>query len=211
VPFAPSRHAPSADERERDFAIAFAKVIGKMSGNAGMNGHSIYLAQAENRLALSLKRWPGDAAAWDVMARLSARNGAPDRFLDAARKVRRLEPESENASILLADALISNGRYAEALEIEDRLVQLNPRLIEHRLQRARTLILMEEWPRAEASCREALAIHPQLPEAHLLLALCRNRQGDRTGGEDGLETAIRLVTKPSVKADYRKWYQRQSR
>jgi Cytochrome c554 and c-prime len=211
VPFAPSRHAPPVEERERDLAIAFAKVIGKMSGGAGASGQSIYLAQAESRLAQSLKRWPGDAAAWDVMARLSARIGAPDRFLDAARKAHRLEPDSENISILLADALVSNRQFDEALAIGDRLVRLNPRLIEHRMQRARTLILMNDWPNAEAACREALAIHPLLPDAHLLLAHCRNRQGDRAGGDAALETAIRLATKPAVKADFRKWYQSQSR
>ncbi|MBX3400021.1 MAG: hypothetical protein KF873_14870 [Gemmataceae bacterium] len=206
VPFARSPHAPMVEELERDLAIAFAKTIGKMPGS-----RSIYLADAEDRLTRTLKRWPGDAAAWDMMARLSSRLDAPTRFLDAARKAHRLANESESASMLLADALVANRDYYKALAITDRLVATNPRLIEHRLQRARTLILMEEWTRAETACRDLLAIHPLLPEAHLLLAHCRQRQGDRDGGEAGLETAVRLATKPSVRDDFRKWYRGQSR
>ncbi len=206
VPFARTRHAPPAEELGRDLAIAFAKTLAKMPG-----GRTVYHAEAEDRLTRSLKRWPGDAPAWDVLSRMASRVDAPDRALDAARKGFQLDGESENSTMVLADALVANRKFSEALAQADRLVAMNPRLVEHRLLKARTLILMADWSKAEAACRETLAIHPLLPEAHLLLAHCRERQGDRSGGDASLETAIRLAPKPSVKEDYRRWYRGQSR
>jgi hypothetical protein len=210
VPFAPTRFAPPLEERDRDLAIAYANVIGKMTAASG-GGQSGYLVLAENRLSKTLARWPGDAPAWEALAKLMARANAPDRFLDAARNAVRLEPDSELRKTILAEALMTVGLEAEAESIIDGLIAANPSLVDHRLSRVKLLLNRREWSKAETACKEVLAIHPQLPEAHLYRAFCRDRLGDAAGGRAGLETAVSLAPKATLKAEFRRWYQQGTR
>lgn len=210
VPFAPTRHASPAPERERDLALAFTQAIGKMMQQSG-GGQSPYSVQAETRLTETLKIWPGDAPAWETLGKLLGHSDSPELALRAARNAVRLEPDSELRRISLAEALIATRSHAEALTEIDKLVKMNPRLLEHRILRASVHLNGGDWAKAEAACREALAIHPQHPMAHLYLALCRNRLGDVAGGIAGLETAVALAPKPVQKADYRKWYEKRTR
>lgn len=207
VPFAPTRFAPPPEERERDLAIAFTQTIGKMmrSTRAGQSGYSV---QAESRLTRTLERWPGDALAWETLGKLYGHAGSQDLFLDAARKAAKLEPDSDFRLTTLAQALIDARKPAEALTAIEKLEKLNPRLVEHRMLRATVLMNLGEWAKAEAACREALAIHPQLPVAHLYLAQCRFRQGDAAGGDAEAATAVALAAKPEQKAEFRQWYEK---
>ena len=209
VPFSPSRFAPPAEERERDLALGYARAIGKMQRPVG--GRSIATVTAEGRLLKTLERWPGDAPAWDALGQLRGRGDSPDLALDAARRAAALEPGSELRLAALATALAVARKNEEALAAIDRLVKLNPRLVDYRILRAAVHLNGGEWAEAEAACREGLAIHPQHPSVHLDLALCRFRQGDAAGGKAELETAIALTTNPVRKAELRKWYERRTR
>jgi hypothetical protein len=203
VVFAASRHVPPA-EQDRDLGVGFADALRQMPRAAAVRSPFVGRTRADLEQTLTL--WPGDRAARLAAADVHALAGDPDLSVRAARAAVRLDPKGEDGLAKLADALLAAGRYADAGEVADRLVGLNPRLVDYRTLKVMTLLPPGEWAKAEAACRDSLAVHPHLPATHLYLALCRHKQGDAAGGRAGLDTAVGLTPKPDQKAEYRRWY-----
>ena len=210
VPYRPGPHAPPPDERGRDFGIALGRLAEKVPASR-TDLRQEFAAAAESRLSESLRRWPGDAEAWDVLAGIRTVRRDPPGVTEAARNALTLTPDSEPALNRLVAAAAADGKTEEALRAADRLVALNPGTVEYRLTRASVRTRTGDWKSAEDDCRAALAIHPLHPQAHLYLGVCLHKEGNAAAGEREKNTAVGLATSPRTRASFEETYRQHTR
>jgi predicted CXXCH cytochrome family protein len=207
LPYRPGPHDPPAAERERDYGIVLAALVGRLGPGPGQG---LVAQAAHTRLHQSLTTWPGDADAWGALATLLLAGGDAAGALEAARTAAALAPGSESRLGGVVSAALAAGDLDLAARTADELIGLNPKSSDHRVSRAIVALRRERWTEAEADCRAALGIHPLDPVARLHLAACRNRLGDATGARREADAAVGLVP-PTQKAAYEDWYRRLSR
>lgn len=212
VPFRPPGRpfTPSEAEGDRDLGIALGHMLGKVPASAS-GPRNLLGTYANGRLTNSLQRWPGDVAAWTALASARSGRGDVDGWLEAATTAVHLAPNQETALAELASAALAASRYDVAMRCADKLIQLSPTAIDPLLTRATIYTRQQEWARAEADCRAALAIHPLHPSVRLLLGICRHRQGDPVGGRREAEIAGRLTSTPAQRAEFQARYERETR
>jgi hypothetical protein len=205
VPYPPGPHAPPAAERDRDWAVALGNEFARSRPPAAV------WPPAETKLDAALRRSPDDAAALLARSRVYAARGDTARAVEAARAAVGLEPDSEAVLAQLAVAAVAADDFALAIRATDRLVPMNPSSTDHLLTRATAYLYLKDWDRAEADCRAALAIHPLLTNARLMVAACRHRRGDPAGGQRELDAALRLTANPRAKATLTDLYRQLTR
>ena len=131
--------------------------------------------------------------------------------MKAAENAARLAPDSELVLAELAEAALEAGQLDRAEEVAARLVGTNPTAVEPLLTRGAVFVARKQWDRAEDDYRAALRIHPQYPQARLMLGVCLYHRGNPEAGRKEAETAIGLATNPRQKAALQEWYERQTR
>lgn len=92
----------------------------------------------------------------------------------------RLEADAEDRGALLRVALMTawQERFAEAIDLLDRLLELQPGHLDARLARARVRAWSGDIPAAQDEVRQLLAVQPDNPEALEALALFQAWSGD---------------------------------
>lgn len=193
-------HAPGADERDRDLAIALGNEAARSGAPPGL------WPLVETRLDRSLRRWPADGPAWLCRSRVYGARGDGTKAVDTARTAANLHPDSELALGQLAGAAVAADDDRAAVEAADRLVALNPSAADHRMTRATAHFALRDWAAAEADCRAALAIQPTRANARFMLAVCRHQRGDPAGGRAELGLALQLTPSAEMRATLTKWY-----
>jgi hypothetical protein len=205
VPYPAGPHAPPAEERERDWGIAAAEVV-----NSKPESRPVREFAAE-RLSAAVKRWPDDAEAWTALAAVRGAAGDRRQAVEAARAAVDADPRSEAALGRLALEARLAGEVDTALPAADRLVEMNPTALAHRLTRCDVYLRRHDWARAEADARAALAIEPLCWQARLHLAVCRYHQADPAAARDEATTAAGLIRDERLRAAYMQWYREQIR
>ncbi len=101
--------------------------------------------------------------------------------LDASDRPSPSERESELEPLLVANAMIDAGRYADAIAPLEALAKSNAK---HRLARdllGLALMQLGRFPEAEVRLRERLALGSDRADTRINLAICRERSGDPDG------------------------------
>jgi tetratricopeptide (TPR) repeat protein len=187
VPYPPGPHAPSVEERDRDWAIALANLVshgGTPTGQLGL---------ADDKLENALRRWPGDSPTWLARSKLLSRLIDKTHAMEAAEAAVRAAPNSELALIQLASMAGMAEKYTLAATTADKLIAINPSAHDHRVTRAGAEMLLRQWEKAEADYRAAIKINPLDPNARMLLAVCLFRRGDPAGARREFELALVLM------------------
>jgi tetratricopeptide (TPR) repeat protein len=200
VAYRPGPHAPEPAELARDATLALGDEFARVGGppDAGR--------RIEAQLELSLRRWPGDAPAWITRSRVHAALGDAGRAVEAARAAAALNPESELAFSQLAAAAVAAQEFEAAGEAAGKLIALNPSSVDHRLTRASAYFSANDWARAEADCRAALATQPVRPTARFMLAVCLHKRGDGEGARREFDLALKLTPGAEMRKRLTQWY-----
>src|SRR5262249_8351200 len=148
---------------------------------------------AAEKLTAALSRWPGDAEAWTTLAAVKGAGVDGPGAVAAARAAVALAPASEAALARLALEAKLTGELEEARRAEDKVVEMSPTAVHHRLDRAEIHLRRRDWAKAEADARAALAIQPLFWKARLYLAVCRHHLGETAQARKEAAAAFGLI------------------
>ncbi len=195
-------------ELDRDWAIAIARLVSRMGDNIPPPQRLRYAEWAAARLDNALSLHCGDYEAWIAKSQADAVRGKWESAWQAAEYAAQLRPDSEIAWQRVAETALTLPRPLRADEATSRLVQLNPRSVEHILLRIACLVQQRNWGDAEHWCRQGLMIHPLHPQLRLYLAVASYHLGDAATARQQLDWALQLATQPQQRTTLRQWYRR---
>ncbi|MFO0799082.1 MAG: hypothetical protein U0804_16565 [Gemmataceae bacterium] len=202
LPFRSGPHAAAGVEADRAAGIALAE----LAGAAPATGRAALAASAADRLAETVRKWPGDTHARVARSiALGVAGRDPERLAEARAAVRGA-PESESALAELTAAATAVGRTDVAEEAASTWARLTPSSVEPLLARGTARGLRGDWLGAEADARAALALNPIHPRPRLLLAAARQRQGDAAAARREADAALSLYTRPDARQAASDWY-----
>jgi tetratricopeptide (TPR) repeat protein len=95
----------------------------------------------------------------------------PKAALVAFERAARLRPQLAEAIEPYARLLLDNGFAAEAVPVLDTLVRLEPKSARAQLLTGNALRATKQYPQAEAAYAKALALDPNLHDAHFNLGV----------------------------------------
>jgi len=167
---------PEAREAHYERGIVFRE-LGKEAASEASFARFEELMKAEQ---LAEDRTRDLGIALNEARQLAQRNDLPEAFA-ALEPLRKAHPEFAPISALTAKVLFSMGRREEALISIRRARELEPARSEYHYLEAAFLASLEDWPAAQASAEQALAIDPGLEEAQRLVDDVKRR---RHGGGD---------------------------
>ena len=104
--------------------------------------------------------------------------GDEERVARCASDLARLQPEDAEAQATYAILLFQYGRYAEAAQVYERLVLLDPGVAGDFYNLGLCHFSLERWDSAEASWRQALEFDPRHASANKGLAVLYWSKGD---------------------------------
>ena len=173
-----ARLAVARAEAEADFNLAGALLEG---------GHA---PAAKATLAALTDRHPGEGRYWRALSSACFAAGVPAEATPCLAALERLEPDQPATAVLrglLAWARDDLSTCAEAFETAERMA---PHDLQTLTQLGRLYLRQRHWAKAERSFQRALALDPDLAEAHYGLSVALPRQ-DRV--EAGIDHALRAV------------------
>jgi tetratricopeptide (TPR) repeat protein len=109
-----------------------------------------------------------------------------------ARREIQLDPYSARAYVLLASALIGQGKAPPAVAAAERAVALGPDLAEAHVALASALLADGRPEHAESAARRAVALDTASADAHMVLGNALSERGATTEAERELDLAIAL-------------------
>ncbi len=185
---APARGAPDASDRRSDSPPEGAPSRAEGAAEAAPGATSLKtglqlfrqgdLKGAEPHLVGALKISPRDRR---VLEALGSIYGRTDRWKQAEESFRAalaVEPASIGARLGLATVYIDTGRYDEARSMLLEVRQRDPGNPVARLKGALLDVRLGRGADAEAGAREAIARRPKDAEAHYVLGLALELEGD---------------------------------
>ncbi|MFQ5791069.1 MAG: sulfatase-like hydrolase/transferase, partial [Acidobacteriota bacterium] len=143
----------------------------------------------------ALARDPGYKPALFSLAVTYKETGRPDDAAAGFRRVLELEPRDSRAYFMLAKIHIEGQEFAAALALLKSVVDVgSERALLHNLM-AECYIGLKEPGEAEAEVKQALAMRPDLPDAHYHLALILEERGDIAGAIEAYRKELELFPK----------------
>jgi tetratricopeptide (TPR) repeat protein len=125
-----------------------------------------------------------------------------DGYLEKMERFRRLQPEDATANYYYAAGLLNRWNDApdsetgaKAQTLLEKAVRLDPNLGAAYLQLGIFFGGQKDFPKAIAAYQRAIAVSPQLEEAHYRLAQAYRLTGDEEKAQDEFELHARLVRK----------------
>lgn len=113
---------------------------------------------------------PEEASTQILLAGQYLQNGAPDKAMQMANKLLVAQPANRDVLDLVARIKVAKGDYAGALEQYARLVAIQPKSGLAKLRLGQMYMATGNVSAAESALRSALALQPDLLEAHLAQA-----------------------------------------
>lgn len=197
----------AGDDRAADTArqlLALAEEPGQ-----GLRDVAHTMAQEEAHLDAALQVMETLAAehadapqAWIGVALIARRAEDFARAERAARRALALDPTSEDAGLLLAGALLSQGRGDEADATVTAMLQASDDAAHLALRWARMLLEAGEREQAHAVLERAVAAEPQASEPRYVLSLLLLEQGQVAAAREHLERVLASGERRSEAA----WY-----
>lgn len=108
--------------------------------------------------------------------------GKAKKYAEAALELRnaiKLNPYDDEALLMLARILPQSGQGKEAVESYRKLISLDPKQYNPRLELSFLAFAMKNIPLAQEEATEAARLQPDKPEPRLLLALIQSASGKR--------------------------------
>lgn len=157
------------------------------------------LAPDESMSALRAvtERFPDHGPAFNILAYSLYQGGDKAGALDAVRKYVQLESDHWNAHDSYAELLAWEGRFDEALEQYEQVVEMDPTSVQGFAGQAEVLQMMGEGARAREKLAEALAIaatDAQTINLHRAVGHSFALDGDRQGAMRELTAAATLAS-----------------
>lgn len=207
VPINPDSKVYSPSQKQRNFAAALAR--SPLSSSA----YPLFMQERVTgdvlpRLLPALKREPKDEPGWQALAELHSRIGNGRLLLEAAQRAAALDPESETNLTLVYRGAEMLNRWDDALVAAERLRELNPQFVEHRLRLATTYLELRRWNEALAECETANQLNPLDAKARCLLAVAQFRLGDVSTAEKTLATALQVESREASRKQWQELYDR---
>ncbi|MFN0127764.1 MAG: tetratricopeptide repeat protein [Verrucomicrobiales bacterium] len=126
--------------------------------------HDGELTAALNHLREALRLSPGYDWAWGALDRWGREAGQPDAAADQARSLVAARPGEARSWYFLAQVLGDRSEFAERMTALDRALELNPRFVAARDEKARHLALAGRFDQALALCQPEADGTPPPPE-----------------------------------------------
>jgi predicted O-linked N-acetylglucosamine transferase (SPINDLY family) len=148
--------------------------------------------EAAQAFARATRAVPQDSLYWINLAQAQRRAGRLPRAIAAAQRCLRLEPKDPIALRVLADCLLQEHRYAEAVQAYAALEAGGNAEPEVMIQHASVLQSLHRYGESATVLLRALSIEPALVRAHALLSdACRYR-GLRREAVECMKTVLAL-------------------
>lgn len=149
------------------------------SGGHVILGFALWNTQVRGKASGRLRRWPG---AWRVA----------QPALDAMQQALRLEPESEQAQLALAQLYLLMNQPRRATPLIEAVLRASPQQQTAQLYAADAQLQLGQLGAAEAQVRAVLASDPQCKAALQLLSRVSLRRGQAEDAFAAALSAIRL-------------------
>jgi predicted Zn-dependent protease len=126
------------------------------------------------------------------LARIWLEKKRPRRAIPLLDEARRREPESSELAFLLGKAHLLSGRAETSLDFLVESAHKNEKFHygEAYLLAGRALLQLGRAPEAEDALDRYLAINSSSVEGHVLLAVARRKQGDKSGADKAMREAL---------------------
>ncbi len=135
----------------------------------------------------------GVALAGAMATLTAARNAVYESRIGLWEETLATVPQNSTAHIMLAGALLDEGRADAALAAVDRAVALSPGQAFAHTRRAETLFDLGRIDEAVEAARRAIVIQPRMHGAHATLLAALLRRGDAEAAASAGEEAIRMM------------------
>ncbi|SMF89717.1 Tetratricopeptide repeat-containing protein [Paenibacillus uliginis N3/975] len=147
--------------------------------------------QAKEDLELALHQDPNDFRAYFELARLYREEESEEKAAEVITKLYRLHPESPLVCYWMADCFYRMGQHDKAIQLNDKLLEMENDDPANYTQRADICIEMGNLPSAEQALNEALKLS-DLPEIHNKQSYVMYLQGKNEEALLELQKAVSL-------------------
>jgi serine/threonine-protein kinase len=148
-------------------------------------------AGAEKVLREAVTARPDQVVLLSALGRLLEQQG-PSRFADAIGYLRAARSHRPELGAVLTDLLVRAGRPAEVEELAREMLHRQPHHPAFRFYLGIALFQQQKYDAAEAAYRQAIALSPEIAEAHLNLGCALGEQQKHGAAEAAYRQAIAL-------------------
>jgi tetratricopeptide (TPR) repeat protein len=159
-----------------------------------LRGRKPHPAKATSELRTALAEYPAFAAAWTLLGELHWKSGALDEAEGALTKAVEADPAYVRPYLPLARIAYQGHRWDETLQLSDRLLRLNPYVMDAVFLRALASFQLGHCDTAERSALQVRGSNDvsRFPEVHYLLGLIRSKRGDFLGAAADFQDYLRV-------------------
>lgn len=145
-----------------------------------LRGRKAHPEKATKQLQTALAEYPTFAAAWTLLGELHWKSGDLDQAEGALTKAVEADPAYVRPYLPLARIAYQRHRWDDTLQLSDRLLRLNPYIIDAVFLRALASFQLGQGDTAEKSALEVRSSNDarRFPEVYYLLGLIRSKRGD---------------------------------
>jgi len=147
---------------------------------------------AEPLLVAALKTAPDDTRLLEALGFVYAHTDRWQKAEETYRRALTLRPGLPGGLYGLASVLADTGRYPEALATVQELLRAQPDHLPARMKEALLLVRTGHAAEGEAQARAIIKRAPDQAEAHYVLGLALEDQGDLPGAAAALERAVAI-------------------
>jgi hypothetical protein len=207
VAFPPDLPQISDTELKRCLGLALVDAARKKtSGPSGRPFAELALPRLDAATADDAR----DVAAWEAKATALMLIGRPADAQAACTAGLAVDPERETTLFLAGILAMQGGRAAEAHDIAERLIRVNPWMWQYRQMLAESSAQIGDWRQTADACRQALQLEPANLPCRQLLIRALLRLGDPAQMRLELELCLSLMP-PADRERYRQSIEQQLR
>ncbi len=136
--------------------------------------------KAVNELQSALAAYPGFAAAWTLLGEIHWKSGDFDQAEGALAKAMEADPAYVRPYLPMARIAYQRRRWDDTLQLSDRMLRLNPYIMDAVFLRALASYQLGQSDTAEKSALQVRESNDagRFPEVYYLLGLIRSKRGD---------------------------------
>ena len=200
---------PQISETELERCLGLALVDAARKKTSGPSGRP-FAELALPRLDAATADDARDVAAWEAKATALMLIGRPADAQTACAAALAVDPERETTLFLAGILAMQSGRSAEAHDIAERLIRVNPWMWQYRQMLAESSAQIGDWRQTADACRQALQLEPANLPCRQLLIRALLRLGDTPQVRSELELCLSLMP-PAERKRYRQSIEQQLR
>lgn len=169
-------------------------------GRKELSRKKVDLQKARNELEKAVELYAGFSEAWNLLGEVRAAENDLSGAHQAFEKAIAIEPTYVSPYLSLTRLELQQSRWAEAVKLSDRVIELNPYLLQGRYFHALSHFQAGSYEAAEKSIRSLQegAYAKTFPMLHYLLGGILARRGEFAAAAGELNRFLGIATSPAA-------------